>query len=247
MYLLISKAKQNKEILSIHPDEQNLLLTNKFHFLYIQIFIEPLSFSSDEIFAGTLSLSWIRNPHIFFIYSNHQSDILTFLIFISSLSNFHFLDIQIFAEPAMEVGELTQALLLVNSSVGEVGEAYNNNNNDVVKYNNSLCEVCWYIMCTKSRILRSIATPGPRASIKAPTHLKRFVWLKIPTFCLKWNYKFSKNNTMKLSNFPMWYFFEKCVFWNLCIYSILDKYKQLPLFTFHHKDMAIGYQASWQI
>ena len=42
----------------------------------------------------------------------------------------------------MEVGELTQALLLVNSSVGEVGEAYNNNdNNDVVKYNNSLCEV----------------------------------------------------------------------------------------------------------
>ena len=40
----------------------------------------------------------------------------------------------------MEVGELTQALLLVNSSVGEVGEAYNNNN-DAVKYNNSLCEV----------------------------------------------------------------------------------------------------------
>ena len=214
-----------------------------FHFLYIQIFIEPLSFSSDEIFAGTLSLSWIRNPHIFLIDSNHQSDILTFLIFISSLSNFHFLDIQIFAEPAMEVGELTQALLLVNSSVGEVGEAYNNNNNnDVVKYNNSLCEVCWYIMSTKSTILRSIATPGPRASIKAPTHLKRFVWLRIPNFCLKWNYigKWQifkkKNSPMEIIKFSCVIFYDKCMFWNLCIYSILDKYKQLPLSTFHHKD-----------
>ena len=74
---------------------------------------------------------------------SRSHDHFKFLMFISSLSNFHFLDIQIFAEPAMEVGELTQALLLVNSSVGEVGEVYNNNNNnDVVKYNNSLCEVC---------------------------------------------------------------------------------------------------------
>ena len=122
--------------------------TSKFSF-------SPFHLLKIKIFVGTLSLSWFRNPrtHNFLIYSNHQSDTFTFLIFISSLSNFHFLDIQIFAEPAMEVGELTQALLLVNSSVGEVGEAYNNNNNnDVVKYNNSLCEVCWYIMCTKSKI-----------------------------------------------------------------------------------------------
>ena len=157
-----------------------------FTFFTSKFSLSPFHFLKIEIFAGTLSLALALTTSW---YSNHYSDILTFLIFISSLSNFHFLDIQIFAEPAMEVGELTQALLLVNSSVGEVGEAYNNNNNnDVVKYNNSLCEVCWYIMSTKSRILRSIATPGPRASIKAPTHLKRFVWLKIPNFCLKWNY-----------------------------------------------------------
>ena len=40
-------------------------------------------------------------------------------------------------EPARDVGELTQALLLVNSSVAQV-ETYNNN---AVKYNDSLCEV----------------------------------------------------------------------------------------------------------
>ena len=27
----------------------------------------------------------------------------------------------------------------------------------------------------------------------------------------------------------------------------MDKYKQLPLSIFHHKDMAIGYQASWHM
>ena len=52
----------------------------------------------------------------------------------------HFLEILIPPEPAAtEVGELTQALLLVNSSVAGV-ERFNNNN-DAVKYNDSLCEV----------------------------------------------------------------------------------------------------------
>ena len=54
-------------------------------------------------------------------------------------------------------------------------------------------------------------------------------------FHTKWQV-FKKTAQWKLSNFPLWYFFEKRVFWNLCIYSILDKYKQLPLSTFHHKD-----------
>ena len=191
MYLISKAKKKTRNPLNpprwakSSPDQKKFTLpTSKFS-------LSPFHLLKIKIFAGTLSLSWFRNPrtHNFLICSNHQSDTFTFLIFISSLSNFHFLDIEIFAEPAMEVSELTQALLLVNSSVGEVGEAYNNNNNnDVVKYNNSLCEVCWQIMFTNVRILRSIATPGPRASIKAPTHLKRFVWLKIPNFCLKWNY-----------------------------------------------------------
>ena len=71
------------------------------------------------------------------------------------------------------MGELTQALLLVNSSVAQV----ETDNNNAVKYNDSLCEVGLNIGREKSKtklnVCRLIVTHGRRASTKAPIRLRR--------------------------------------------------------------------------
>ena len=90
---------------------------------------------------------------------------------------FQIFEIKIPPEPAAtEVGGLTRALLLVNSSVAGV-ERFNNNNDNAVKYNDSLCEVGFSSALGRIKMLyRSIVILGLRGSTRAPTHLRRW-WL----------------------------------------------------------------------
>ena len=104
-----------------------------------------------------------------------------------------------------EVGELTQALLLVNSSAGEV-ERYNNN---ALKYNDSLCEVGFSSALGGGQFIcfcrSTVVTLLRRASTKAPTHLRRwwFWFFYILSWISTYSYILYKkcNNNHFVSNF----------------------------------------------
>ena len=108
-----ANASKKLEILSIHPDEQNHLLTKNFSLsLHPNFHWAPFTFSRLKYLQGhshfldseilALTTSWyvqiINRTLLLSWYSYHPWATFTFLIFISSLSNFHFLDIHIIPE-----------------------------------------------------------------------------------------------------------------------------------------------------